>query len=117
MVKFLESELGLLETEPISSDVPQVEDRIAFQLIALERLEARLGAGGLSESDRPLVSLFHRWLMVARKLKETALALRASGHLIGGYDDLLRAINRSKPIAESFDYFVGLNQGAAAAAE
>jgi len=29
--------------------------------------------------------------------------------MVAGYDDLLRAMNRSKPVAESFDYFVELN--------
>ena len=116
MVKFLESELGLLENEPMSSDVAQVEDLIAFQLIALARLETWLGPGGLSESDRPMVPLFQRWLIVARKIKQMAQSLKESGQSVGGYDDLLRALNRSKPVAESFDHFVGLNQPPATAA-
>lgn len=108
MVNFLESQIGLLERESGSPD-PEIEDLIAFYLIALERLENHLGSGGLSEKDRPLVPLFQRWLSAAGKVKEMARTRRAVGETINGYDDLLRAMNRSKPIAESFDYFVKLN--------
>ena len=53
--------------------------------------------------------LFRRWLDSARKVKELARGLRAAGQSVAGYDNLLRAMNRSKPVAESFDRFVELN--------
>lgn len=117
MVAFLESQIGLLEsgmesldpTPPDAERARLAEDLIAFHLTALERLEGHLGACGLSERDRPLVPLFRRWLDSARKVKEFARSLRSAGQLIEGYDDLLRAMNRSKPVAESFDRFVELN--------
>jgi hypothetical protein len=122
MVAFLESQIGLLETGSESFDpAPSGEDRarlaedlIAFHLTALERLESHLGPGGLSERDRPLVPLFRRWLDSARKVKELARSLRAAGQPAAGYDNLLRAMNRSKPVAESFDRFVELNARLAA---
>jgi len=55
---------------------------IAFHLTALERMERHLGAGGLSENDRPLVPLFQRWLSAARKVKERARELRNAGQPI-----------------------------------
>lgn len=122
MVAFLESQIGLLETESESFDpAPSgegrarlAEDLIAFHLTALERLEGHLGPGGLSQGDRPLVPLFRRWLGSARKVKELARSLRAAGQPVPGYDNLLRAMNRSKPVAESFDRFVELNARLAA---
>jgi hypothetical protein len=54
--------------------------------------------------------LFQRWLTAAKHVKELSRNLRTEGHAVEGFDDLLRAMNRSKPVAESFDYFVGLNQ-------
>jgi hypothetical protein len=75
MTTFLESQIGLLEREPMSSDVSEIEDLIAFHLTALDRLESHLGPGGLSERDRPLVPLFQRWLSAARKVKEFARSL------------------------------------------
>ncbi|HEY2586599.1 MAG TPA: hypothetical protein VGI81_12620 [Tepidisphaeraceae bacterium] len=110
MTAVLESQIGLLEREPVSPEVPEVEDLIAFALTALARLERHLGLGGLSERDRPLVPLFQRWLAAAGKVKELARTLRNTGAMINGYDDLLRAMNRSKPIAESFEHFVELNR-------
>jgi hypothetical protein len=109
MVTFLESQIGLLEREAVSPDAREVEDLIAFYLTALERLESHLGPGGLSELDRPLVPLFQRWLVAAAKVKELARSLRSGGETVNAYDDLLRAMNRSKPVAESFDRFVELN--------
>lgn len=109
MTTILESQIGLLEREPLSPDRAEVEDLIAFALTALARLEMHLGPGGLSERDRPLVPLFQRWLTAARHVKELAKGLRDSGATVTGYDDLLRAINRSKPVAESFEHFVELN--------
>jgi len=108
MVTFLESQIGLLERGPTSPDASEVEDLIAFYLTALERLESHLAPGGLSERDRPLVPLFQRWLSAAGKVKEMARNLQGSGETVRGYDDLLRAMNRCKPVAESFDYFVAL---------
>ena len=110
MATFLESQIGLLEQESVSPDAPAVEDLIAFSLTALERLESHLGRGGLSERDRPLVPLFQRWLSAAGKVKEMARSLRNMGETVSGFDDLLRAMNRSKPVAESFDHFVELNR-------
>ncbi len=110
MATFLESQIGLLEQESVSADIPGVEDLIAFSLTALERLESHLGCGGLAERDRPLVPLFQRWLSAAGKVKEMARHLRSAGETISGYDDLLRTMNRSKPVAERFDYFVELNR-------
>src|SRR4051812_38387165 len=110
MHDFLESQIGLLERGAPSPDLREVEDLIAFHLTALERLESHLGPGGLSEADRPLVPLFQRWLTAAKHVKELARNLRTAGHAVEGFDDLLRAMNRSKPVAESFDYFVGLNR-------
>jgi hypothetical protein len=78
MITFLESQIGLLEKEcgspapPDRDQVQLVEDLIAFHLTALGRLETHLGAGGLSERDRPLVPLFQRWLNAARKVKDRA---------------------------------------------
>jgi hypothetical protein len=109
MTTVLESQIGLLERDPVSPDVPEVEDLIAFALTALVRLEKHLGPGALSERDRPLVPLFRRWLSAADKVKELARGLRNTGATVNGYDDLLRAMNRSKPVAESFDHFVELN--------
>jgi hypothetical protein len=109
MTTFLESQIGLLEREQMSPDVSEVEDLIAFHLTALDRLESHLAPGGLSERDRPLVPLFQRWLSAAGKVKELARSLRSGGKPVNGYDDLLRAMNRSKPVAERFQYFVELN--------
>jgi hypothetical protein len=109
MATFLASQIGLLEQEPLSPGALDVEDLIAFSLTALERLESHLKPGGLSECDRPLVPLFQRWLLAAGKVKELARGLRTAGERVSGCDDLLRAMNRSKPVAESFDYFVDLN--------
>ena len=115
MATFLESQIGLLEQESQSPRAPEVEDLIAFTLTALERLESHLGRGGLSERDRALVPLFQRWLGAAGKVKEMARSLRSTGETIGGYDDLLRAMNRSKRVAESLDYFAELNNRLASA--
>ena len=115
MVAFLTSQIGLLEKESLSADVGEVEDLIAFSLTALDRLESHLGPDGLSERDRPLVPLFQRWLRAAGKVKEIARTLRNSGVTVRGYDDLLRTMNRSKPVAESFDHFVALNRRLATA--
>lgn len=109
MASFLECQIGLLEQEPASPDAAEVDDLIAFHLTALERLESHLGPGGLSERDRPLLPLFQRWLRAAGKVKDLARNLRSRGEIVNGYDDLLRAMNRSKPVAESFQYFVDLN--------
>jgi hypothetical protein len=110
MATFLESQIGLLEQESVCPDAPAVEDLIAFSLTALERLESHLGRGGLSERDRPLVPLFQRWLSAANKVKELARTLRSTGESVSGYDELLRAMNRSKPVAESFEHFAELNR-------
>src|SRR5258706_587647 len=104
MVNFLESQIGLLERQTVSPDVQEVEDLIAFHLTALERLEIHLCPDGLSQADRELVPLFQRWLRAARNVKELARAHRDGGPPVGNYDDLPRAINRSKPIAEDFDH-------------
>jgi hypothetical protein len=116
MVAFLESQISLLETgselAPPLQDCEHarlVEDLIAFHLTALERLEGHLGIGGLTENGRPFVPLFQRWLNAARKVKLLAKELRSAGQSVAGYDDLLRAMNRSKPVAERFDHFVALN--------
>lgn len=109
MATVLESQIGLLEREPVSPDRAEVEDLIAFALTALTRLEMHLAPGGLSERDRPLVPLFQRWLIAARNVKELAKGLQSTGVTVIGYDDLLRAMNRSKPVAESFEHFVELN--------
>jgi hypothetical protein len=109
MTTVLESQIGLLERESVSPDRAEVEDLIAFTLTALTRLETHLGAGGLSERDRPLVPLFQRWLIAAGNVKELARGVRSTGVTVNGYDDLLRAVNRSKPVAESFEHFVELN--------
>jgi hypothetical protein len=69
----------------------------------------------LSERDRPLVPLFQRWLKAGRKVKELVKELQRGGQTVAGYDDLLRAMNRSKPVAESFDHFVQLNASLASA--
>lgn len=109
MTTVLESQIGLLERESVSPDLAEIEDLIAFALTALARLETHLGPGGLSERDRPLVPLFQRWLIAARNAKELARSLGSAGVTVTGYDDLLRAMNRSKPVAESFEHFVELN--------
>ena len=102
--------IGLLERDSVSPDRAEVEDLIAFTLTApYSRPETHLGAGGLSERDRPLVPLFQRWLIAARNVKELAKSLQVAGVTVNGYDDLLRAMNRSKPVAESFEHFVELN--------
>jgi hypothetical protein len=110
MLHFLESQIGLLERGAPSPDEREVEDLIAFHITALDRLESHLDPHGLSEADRPLVPLFQRWLSAAKQVKEAARNLKNQGHTVNGFDDLLRAMNRSKPVAESFDYFVGLNK-------
>lgn len=111
MTTVLESQIGLLERESVSPDQGEVEDLIAFTLTALARLETHLGAGGLSERDRPLVPLFQRWLIAAGNVKELARGVRDTGVTVNGFDDLLRAMNRLKPVAESFEHFVELNGG------
>jgi hypothetical protein len=109
MTTVLESQIGLLEREAVSPDRAEVEDVIAFALTALLRLETHLGPGGLSERDRPLVPRFQRWLIAARNVKELAKNLPDTGVAAADYDDLRRAINRSKPVAESFEHFQELN--------
>jgi hypothetical protein len=115
MTTVLESQIRLREREPVSPDVREIEDLIAFALTALARLEKHLGPGGLSELDRALVPLFQRWLSAAGKVKELARAMRSTGATVNGYDELLRAMNRSKPVAESFEHFVELNRRLASA--
>lgn len=109
MSGFLDSQLGLLERQTGSPNVQEVEDLIAFHLTTLERLESHLGSEGILETHRRLVPLFQRWLSSARNTKQLVRTLRNAGHSVSNYDDLLRAMNRSKPIAESFDRFVELN--------
>lgn len=117
VVAALESHLSLLEREsqipPGVSTLDQaklIQDLVALHLAVFDGLERRLGSEGLTESHRPMVPLFRRWLQTARRLIVWARDLRGNGILID-LDPLLSAINRAKPIAEDFDYFIGLNQG------
>ena len=116
MPSILESHLELLEKEaaPQISDaqdeVKRVEQMIAIHLTVFNLLEDQIGDEGLTESHRPLVPLFQRWLETARQIKAAVGALRAKGKTAANFDDLLRMMNRSKPIAEDFDEMVALNE-------
>jgi hypothetical protein len=87
-----------------------VEDLIAIHLAIFEALQRHIGEHGLTAAHRPLVPLFQRWLETARRIKGTISELRAKGLSVAGLDDLLRTINRSKPVAEDFDDMVALNE-------
>lgn len=117
MVALLESHLSLLEHEAegtsemtISERVDRTQDLISLHLGVYEAMEHHIGEGGLTEANRPLVPLFQRWLHTARRIVDTARELRMQGQPVPGIDDLVRTINRSKPMAEDFDDFVRLNQ-------
>ena len=116
MPSLFESILDVLNREaaPQISDakgeVEHVEDMIAMHLAVFAALERHLGDDGLAEAHRPLVPLFQRWLETARRIKAKVGELRAKGQTVAGLDDLLRTINRSKPVAERFDDMVELNE-------
>lgn len=87
-----------------------VADLVALHTAVYEAMELRLGDEGLTEAHRPLVPLFQRWLRTARRIIESARDLRKAGQPVGGVDDLVRAINRAKLVAETFEETVALNQ-------
>jgi len=117
MVTVLESHLSLLEHEAegapestMSERVERTQDLISLHLAVYEALERHIGGGGLTEAHRPLVPLFQRWLHAARRIVDAARELRRQGQPVPEVDDLVRTINRSKPMAEDFDDFVRLNE-------
>jgi hypothetical protein len=116
MVNVLESHLALLEREAEARPGVTTAERagVVGELIALHAavfgvMERHVGVNGLAEAHRPLVPLFRRWLETARRIVAAARDLRAAGHPVGDLDDLLRAMNRAKPVAEDFDHVVRLN--------
>ena len=113
----LESHLTLLEqeAEPRPGLTPAERAGVAGDLVALhaavyEVLERHIGGEGLTEAHRPLVPLFRRWPHTARRIIAVARDLRTEGQQVGNVDDLLRAVNRAKPVGEDFDQVVRLNQ-------
>ena len=117
MVTVLESHLSLLEHEAegtcestLSERVDRIQDLISLHLAVYEGMERHIGEGGLTEAHRHLVPLFQRWLRTARHIVSAARELRVQGQSVPGIDNLVRTINRSKPMAEDFDDFVRLNQ-------
>ena len=116
MVRVLESHLAPHEQEavadstvPLSDRASALSDVISFHVSLFEALDRRLGTEGLSEAHRPLVPLFQRWLITARRMATAARELIAQGQLVVGLNDLARAMNRAKPTAEHFDYYVETN--------
>jgi hypothetical protein len=117
MPTILESHLSLLEgqaeIDPAATPATRasaIQDLLSLHTAFFDVLERRLGSDGVTEADRPLVPLFQRWLTTARRIAPTARALREQGERVTGIDDLARAMNRAKQVAEGFDYFVALNQ-------
>jgi hypothetical protein len=117
MVTVLESHLSLLEHEAedapestLSERVEHMRDLISMHLAVYEGMERHLGENGIAEAHRPLVPLFQRWLNTARRISDAARELRIQGHPVPGIDELIRTINRSKPMAEDFEDYVRLNQ-------
>lgn len=117
MASALESHLALLEHEAGAgaaaagaNDADRLDDLIALHVGLFGVMERRLGTDGLSECHRPLVPLYQRWLETARRLRDSARdQRRQAGRPAAGVDDLVRAMNRSKIVAEDFDHFVELN--------
>ena len=118
MASVLDSQLALLERETVGRPDAMPAERAAAvaDLVALhtavyeEVMERRLGDHGLTEAHRPLVPQFRRWIETARRVVAAARDLRAAGESVAGVDDLVRAINRAKPVVEAFDETVSLNQ-------
>lgn len=117
MATVLESHLALLERAAgvpadaaLTERVGGVEDLIALHTAVFEAMERRLGQDGLNEGHRALVPLFRRWLEAARRFAAAGAELRRQGHAVAGLDELLRAMNRAKPVAEDFDQVLALNQ-------
>lgn len=116
MVSALECHLALLEREALNRPTPsgsegadRLDEVIALHVGLYEVMERRVGPNGLSDAHRTLVPMFRRWLATARLFVADARDLRAAGRPVVGVDDLLRAINRAKPIAEDFEHIVTLN--------
>ena len=117
MPSALESHLELLEREahaaPRAGQAPgALEELIALHTGLYEVMERRIGPGGLSEGHRPLVPMFRRWLDTARRLAAAAAARddHDPGRPAAGLDELLRAMNRAKPVAEDFEHVIRLNE-------
>ena len=78
-----------------------------------EVMQQQLGFTDLTEAHRPLVPSFRGWLDTARQLVAACRELPPAARPVAALDDLLRAMNRSKLVAEDFDYFVRRNERAA----
>jgi len=121
METVLESHLALLEQEAEARPTPTAVEQGAMLdvLVALHTafygvLESRIGPDGVTEAHRPLVPLFQRWLRTGRRIVQSARESKAAGRRVAGVDDLVKAINLSKAVAEHFDHYVELNKHIAA---
>lgn len=125
MTTALEPHLALLEqasqdvaaADPVAATVAsgagadRLDELIALHVSLFEVMERRLGTDGLSECHRPLVPLYQRWLETARRFRDQARdQRRRTGRPAAGLDDLLRAMNQSKIVAEDFEHVVRVNE-------
>jgi hypothetical protein len=116
MVSVLDSILSLLGRDSIEESGSLVEraaaldEKIAVHVAMFEVMERRLGPAGLTASHRHLVPRYQCWMTVARRMVENARELRKQGQTVSGTDDLVRAINHAKPVAEDFEETVALNE-------
>ena len=117
MASVLDSQLALLERETAGNvettpaeRAGALADLVALHTAVYEVMERRIGDAGLTEAHRPSVPQFRRWIETARRAVAAARQLRTVGEQVPGVDDLVRAINRAKPLAEEFDETVKLNQ-------
>jgi hypothetical protein len=117
MASVLDSYLTLLESDPgmgpsgvAAERAIAVEESVAVHSAIFDVMERRIGPGGLNHMHRPMIPLFQRWITVARRIVADARELRLAGHPLKGIDDLLRAINHAKLVAEYFDETVAMNE-------
>ena len=115
MTNVFESYLALAEQDPhpgsrgtLEDRASSLEDQVAAHTAIFQAMESRLGDQGLTESHRPLIPLYQRWMNAARQLVVRARELRAQGRPVAGVDELVCAINGAKDVAEDFDHTVEL---------
>jgi hypothetical protein len=117
MVSVLDSYLSLVEHDPGFGEVESafdrrksVEEMLAVHTALFLVMERRLGEEGIKEEHRSLVPLFQRWLAVARRITPAVWELKRAGIKVAGLDEFMFSINRSKWMAEEFDFWIKRNQ-------
>lgn len=117
MASVLETYLSAVEHDTAVTEVASLADRaqsieeiIAMHTALLKAMERRLGDQGIQEKHRPLIPLFQRWTLAARRIAGTVWELNRAGVQVAGIDDLMFSINHAKTMTEEFDHFVELNE-------